>query len=191
MTWQPFTDPIRTALAEAPPVAVPAKKAAPSLKLLDENEIIQLSIRPSPWCIPLYALKLVLAMALMAAAVAITTQGQPSRAASIALIVILLVAFSGVVAATLQWASRLYVLTNRRVLRFRGVFSVDAAECTLTRIRDVQMQTPWFQPMLRLGSIHMTPTDGAGPEITWEHIARPAEVYDILARAIHKARTGP
>ncbi len=190
MTGQPPADPIETTVAEAPPVAAPAKKAAASLKLLDGNEIVQLSIRASPWCILLYSLKALLALALIAAAVAITSQGQPSGAAAIALLVILLVAFSAVVAATLQWASRLYVLTNRRALRFRGVFNVEAAECALSQIRDARVQTSWFQPMLRLGSIHMTPTDSAGAEITWEHVARPGEVYEILAQAIQKAKTG-
>ena len=64
MSEPPAADPFETVVAESPTVAAPTKKAAASLELLDDDEIIQLSIRPSPWCIPLYSFKLVLAMVL-------------------------------------------------------------------------------------------------------------------------------
>lgn len=190
MSKRPSLDPIESVVAEAPSVAAPAKKVAASLQMLDGDEIIQLSIRPSPWCIPLYSFKLLLAMLLLAAAVAIAAQGQPWLPVSIALTVIVLVAFSGVVAATLQWASQLYVLTNRRVLRFQGVFSVSAAECALAKISEARLRSAWYQPMLRLGSIHMTPTSRDKPDMIWAHVARPAEVHEILVRAIRKAKAG-
>lgn len=182
-------EPLESAVAEASSVAAPAKKmtAAASLELR-EDEIVQLSIRPSLWFIPLYSLKLVLAMALLAAFVAVYAQGRASLAVTVTLLVIVLAVLSIVLAATLQWASRLYVLTNRRVMQFRGVFSVEVAECGLKQIAQTRLQLAWFQPLLRLGSIQMTPKNQDKPAIVWEHVARPDEVHEILERAIRKAQ---
>ena len=98
MSPRPPAGPIKSTVAEAPTVATPAKKMAAGLELLDGDEIIQLSIRPSLWCIPLYAFKLLLAMALLAAAVGFAARGRPSLVASIALVLILLVTLSGILA---------------------------------------------------------------------------------------------
>ena len=191
MNEQPLADPVESVVADAPtPVGVVVKRPAASLQLLGDDEIIQLSIRPSPWWIALHSYKLVLAMALVAAAIAIATPSWYSSAASVALTAVVLVAFSGVLAATLQWASRIYVLTNRRVLSFRGVFNVDVAECALPRIGAAQIQTAAYQRLLRLGSIHLKPTSQDKPVMVWEHVARPSEVHEILVRAVQKSKTG-
>jgi hypothetical protein len=190
MSEPPSADPIKSVVAEAPPVVVPTEKVAASLQLLDGDEIIQLSIRPSPWCIALHSFRLVLAMVLLGVAVTLAAQGRPSLAATIALTTIVLVGFCVVVAATLQWASRLYLLTNRRVVCFRGVFSVHLAQCGLTQVGEARIQRAWYEPLLRLGSIHLLPTEPEKPVLVWEHVARPAEVHEILVRAIQKAK-GP
>jgi hypothetical protein len=211
MIPRPVLDPINAVAAEAPPV-VTAKPAAAALQL-GGDEIIQLSIRPSPWCIALYSIKLVLACVLLAAALTVAVQGQPARPAALALIALVLLALCGILVATLQWASQLYVLTNRRVLRFYGIFSVEVAQCALTQIHAVVRHSTWYHPLLRLGSLHFVtgaqhgghgasisgrlrvlrmlsgePAGGAG--LDWEHVARPGEVHEILARAIQRAQTG-
>ena len=189
MTKRPAVEPIESVVAEAPSVAAPAKKAAAASVELRDDEIIQLSIRPSPWCILIYSFKLLVGMTLMAAGVVIYAQGQPSYGLSVGLLLIVLVAFIGVVVATLHWASRLYVLTNRRVMRFRGVFSVDVHECGLRQIGDVRTALPWYRSVLHLGSIHMPPVGADRAEMVWEHVSRPEEVHEILARAIGRANS--
>jgi len=187
MTHRPALQPAESTVAEAPAVAATAKKAAARVTLQDD-EIIQLSIRPSLWCIPLYSFKLLLALVLLAVAVVITTQGQPTRTASLALGVIGLAAFSAVLVATLHWASQIYVLTNRRVMRFHGVFSVGVVECGLRQIDEVHLERTWYHPLLRLGSLHMTPGTPELASVNWEHVARPAELHEIVTRAVAKAR---
>jgi hypothetical protein len=177
-------------VTEAPTVATPAKKAAAaSLEILGGDEIIQLSIRPSPWAIALYALKPALGFVLLAGVVVIAVQGRPTFGASILLLACCLAAFGGIVAATLQWASRLYVLTNRRVMRFQGIFSVDVIEYGLAQIGETHVDRSWLEAPLRMGTIRMQPTTPEKAVIAWEHVARPDEIREILDRAIGKAKS--
>jgi hypothetical protein len=186
----PALDLSKTSIAETPSAAVPkAAATAAGLDLLGEDEIIQLSIRPSMWYIVLYSWRLVTATILLALSILIAVRGQPSFGASLAVIVMLMLAFSIVAAATLQWASQLYVLTNRRVLRFYGVFSVGFRELGLKQVGEVQNLAAWYHPVLRLGSLWMTSTVAAKQPILWEHVARPDEIQEILQKAIRRAKS--
>jgi hypothetical protein len=187
MTQRPAVGLVTSVVAEAPPAGTTVAKPA-GLQLLGGDEIIQLSIRPSPWCIVLYSFKLVVAAVLAATAVVSAARVWPSWAVTSGLGVIALAGFSAVVAATLHWASQIYVLTNRRVLRFSGAFNMDVAQCTLAQIGEVRLHATWYDALLRLGSLHLTPGGQGQTTLVWEHVARPAEVQEILVRAIQKSK---
>jgi len=176
------------AVAEAPPTVAVTKPAA-KLKL-GGDEIIQLSIRPSPWFIVLQSYRLALAMAALGAAIVIAARGAATYALIAALTLVFLIAFGGVVVATLQWASRIYVLTNRRVMRFHGVVNVDVVERPLERIREARLELSWHSQMLRIGSIRLIPVEEGDERLLWEHVAKPAEIHTILARAIQRSHSG-
>src|SRR5690606_16809776 len=53
----------------------------------------------------------------------------------------------------LQWVSRLYVLTNRRIMRLRGIFNVDLFECQLNKIQNTYLRATWYEKLAGLGSI--------------------------------------
>ena len=175
--------------AEVNPAAHLAETSAARLKLLDGDEIIQLSIKPSLWYVPLVSLKFVLAAALVASVVLISSQGVLTWQGNTIVAGAACVALLRLMIASLQWASRLYVLTNRRVVRFHGVLRVQVAESPLANITKAQLDVAYHQRAVRLGSIRMTP---AAPceVITWEDVARPSEVYEILAKAIRRAHSG-
>jgi len=156
--------------------------------MLGGDEIIQLSIRPSPWCIAIHSSKLVLAMALLAATVVIATRSSPSLAAFVSLLAVLVITAVGILLATLHWASQLYLLTNRRIMRFRGIFSVDIGQCELSQIAEVRRLTAWYHSLFGLGSLYMRPIAGDRPAILWEHVARPAEIHAIVEQAVARAR---
>ena len=89
----------------------------------------------------------------------------------------------------MQWASKLYVLTNRRVMRFRGVLKPEMAQCPLSKVSKVDLQVDWPQRALGLGSIDFV-SDKANAEIVqWEHLAQVTTVHDRLLRAIRKAQS--
>jgi uncharacterized membrane protein YdbT with pleckstrin-like domain len=182
-------EPFPSAAAEAPPAVevapVATAKTAAKLEMLGGDEVIQLSIKPSLWFIPLVSLGWIVAVGVLVAALAIGW----TREGLIACQVLMCVAALRLGIATLQWASRLYVLTNHRVMRFKGVLSVDVAECRLARISAVDLHAPLYARALRLGSIRMHPADAGVPLLAWDDVAHPQEIHEILERAIRKAQS--
>ncbi len=186
-----MSDPDRfeSAVAEAPSAAQAASTAKAAAKLaLDGDEIVQFSIKPSPWFIALVSLKWVLAMALLGAALALAIRGGWTQGV-VALNVVVGVAALRVAVATLQWASKLYVLTNRRVMQFKGVLNVSVAECRLAKITAIDVDVFWYGHALRIGSIRMKPLDPGSRTLTWDDVAHPQEVHELLVRAIRKAQS--
>jgi len=49
----------------------------------------------------------------------------------------------------------------------------------------------WYQRLLQLGSIELTPLSEDALPIIWEQVAHPQEVYEKLIRAIRKSQSGP
>jgi len=184
-------DPVSGTVAEAQAVAkgnaVAPAQAGVRVEL-DGNEIIELSIKPSWWFIPMVSLKWVLTATLLGALLAIVARGRVSAQVLLAFQVLATIAVLRVGFGALQWASRLYVLTNRRVMRFRGVLNVEVAECPLTRIAGVDLRVLGHQRLLRLGSVVMTPADSNAAPIVWDDLAHPHEVHERLVRAVRRAQ---
>jgi hypothetical protein len=171
------------------PVAVPEKLVVATADLLDDDEIVQLSIRPSPWFVLIAAGPTLGACALVAGGLWWVT-AEEALFGTLAVYVVLLIALVRVAYATLQWASRLYVLTNRRVIRFRGVLNVEFAQCLLARISAVELRFRWYDHALRLGAIRMPGPAESGIVVHWDHVARPHEIHELLVRAIRKSQNG-
>ena len=186
------SEPFPTTTAEAPPLVkmtpVATAKAAAKLEMLGGDEVIQLSIKPALWFIPLVSLGWIVGVAVLVVALATGVHGSWAREGLFACQALIGVAALRLAIATLQWASRLYVLTNRRVMRFTGVLSVRVAECPLARISAIDLQAPPYGRVLRLGSIRMQPVDTSLPAVTWDDVAHPHEVHEILERAIRKSQ---
>ncbi len=186
------TDRFDAAVAEAPPLAdvtaVATKEARVSLRL-DGDEIIQLTIRPSAWFIAIVSVNWIVTLGLLGAALALVTQGRWNTGTAIGYQVIIGLIVARLVVATLQWATRTYVLTNRRVMRFHGVHNVNVAECPLARISRVDNYATWYQRPLRIGTIRMTSADAVHRAVIWEHVAQSEDIHDKLVRAIRKAQS--
>src|SRR5262245_46491126 len=103
--------------APAPTMTLAADGLVPA-QLLDGGEIIILALKPSLWFVPIVSLRwLALAVLLFACAQWSGLAGYSWTLIQVALII----AFGRLGYAMLQWASRSYYLTNRRVMRIRGV----------------------------------------------------------------------
>jgi len=176
--------------AQAPPVAT-LVGVVPE-RLLDEGEIVILAIKPSLWFILFSSVKMVLLvlgglllLSLVEPYTGIRLARRPVCQVAAALIVI------QVTVAFLQWLSRLYVLTNRRVMRIKGVFNVDVFECGLTRIQNTFMTLAIHERFFGLGTIQFA-TAGTGTiEAAWININSPLEVHEMVRRAINQAKRGP
>lgn len=187
------SNPFSTVVAEAPPAAAKPARVAPVKTAagleLDGDEIIQLSIKPSLWFIPAASARVLVVLLFAALALGIAMQTGSLQPGMLPFQILLVIAALRLGMATLQWASRLYVLTNRRVLRFTGALSVQGAECRLSRIAEVEVHLAWYGRLLRLGTLHMRPTDPDRAALNWDDVSRPFDVHEIVIRAVRNSQS--
>jgi len=86
--------------------------------------------------------------------------------------------------AVLQWASRLYVLTNRRIMRIRGVLNIDIVELSLAKIQNTYLSFNIHERFLRLGTISFATAGTAGVEAAWVNVPKPLDVHEQIRKAI-------
>lgn len=176
--------------AEAGALATLEKVHAAPLTVLDGGEIIELSVRPSLWFLPIVAGRSALLLALLAVLLALLAPPRYSLSGTLAVSACVTAAVLRVGWAALQWASRLYVLTNRRVLRFRGVLGVQVSDCPLVQVSGCELRHSPYQRLLRLGTIHIQPLDARRAALNWDHVANPQAVHERLLRAVRRAQCG-
>jgi hypothetical protein len=152
-------------------------------QLLNGDELILLALKPSPWFVLLVSLRWVglgILLVLVADRDFIPLRYQwYLRQAGVWLAAIRLAW------AMLEWVSRQYVLTNRRVMRLRGVFEVDLFEASLMRIQSTVATFTLSERIFRVGTIRF---ETAGGGATWQIVAKPVEVHQKLCEAIRRAQ---
>ena len=92
--------------------------------------------------------------------------------------------------AILVWIGRLYILTDCRVLRLSGVFTVEIYDCPLRKIGQTRVTYSFRERLWRLGSIDIIPADDSRPPGVWQTIRRPVEVHEQVVAAIRQAKEG-
>lgn len=180
------------ARAEANALGAIEETLAVRAPILESNEIIELSIKPSRWFILIVSLKFIALCVGLAAGLAYgaNATGGWTKASSMLFTGLLLAATARVCVASLQWASRLYLLTNRRVVRFSGILEVHRFECSLARVGDAMLVQRPLPSLLGLGTLRVIPSCDKLPPVVWDHVSRPREIHEKLLRAIHRARFG-
>lgn len=176
-----------------PPIAAPDELVLPigaAAPMLDGNEIVEMTIRPSPWFIFLVSLRVLSIAALVAGAIAVGAQGSWNSTSTSAAYAAVSLGVARLAWASLQWASTVYVLTNRRALLFRGVLAVDVRDVALARVSDIKLLLSSLQRATRTGTVTLRNADDPAP-LAWEHLARPTDVYQALVRAVRRVQSGP
>lgn len=92
--------------------------------------------------------------------------------------------------AVLVWIGRLYILTDLRILRLSGVFTVEIFDCPLRKVGQTRLTYSFRERLCRLGSIDVTPADDARPPFVWQTVRRPVEVHEQVVAAIRQAKEG-
>ena len=157
--------------------------------LLDGGEIIILAIKPSPWSVLLTSTRwIVLGLVL---AIIACAPGRIIPLGTNARWYLWQLGFWMTCArlawAMLDWVSRLYVLTDRRIMRIRGVFNVDMFECALCRIQNTYVTLSVGERLTRTGTIGIQ-TAGTGAGASWRIVARPLEVHEKLRDAVNRSQ---
>lgn len=157
--------------------------------LLDGGEIVYFAIKPSPWFVLLVSLKWVsvgLGIAVLSMWDAVPL---PFSARWYLYQIGFWMGACRLGWGLLEWVSRLYVLTDRRAMRIRGVFSVEVFTCSLDRIQNTYLHLSVPERMTRTGTItFQTAADGGGTA-SWRAVSRPLEVHQRLREAIHRAQS--
>ena len=174
---------------DSPPAAI--------ANLLQDDEIILLMLQPSLWFIPLTSA----VSALVIACLALTaswishlpavpwSERQALSLGTIAIVVRL-------VWQTIEWANRSYVLTDRRVLRRRGVIRVSVVEAPLRNVQNTTVVVLARDRLLGIGSIGIATLGSDSFNLWWSSIRRPFDAHRTLVEAIerygrHDGRRGP
>lgn len=86
----------------------------------------------------------------------------------------------------LEWMSRTYVLTDRRVIRFMGVFRVQMFQAELRRLQHTELLWTVRERAFGLGSISLSTAGRTIPEAYWVMLARPVAVHRKILAAINR-----
>jgi hypothetical protein len=179
------------AAAAASPAAAVGAARATSLgtllgsHILRDGELVLLILKPSLWFIAFNSLVFALIIGFTAAASALIDHRMHDHFYFEAA---LFVITGRLMWSVLQWMGRLYILTDQRVLRITGIFSVEVFDCPLRKVVRARMVSTAREKLVGVGSIEIIPSDEAMPSAIWQTIAKPKEILDRLRAAITRAK---
>jgi hypothetical protein len=86
--------------------------------------------------------------------------------------------------------SRLYILTDMRIIRLGGVFSLFIYSVPLRKIARTRILYTVRERVCQVGSIEIIPSDEEYAIGIWQMVGRPVAVNEQIVAAINKARQG-
>ena len=154
--------------------------------LLNRSEIIILAAKPSLWYVLLVSSRWVII--LLPFSIAAWLFGQMGWLGGEAQL-LLGIALAGIIIrlsfGLLQWQSRVYILTNLRVLRIRGLLRVEMFQCHLLRLADVSLTACTAEKLLGLGTIALVSDSSDQSAAHWFNIRHPVQVRQQVLEAIN------
>ena len=156
--------------------------------ILRDGEVVLLILKPSMWYIVFSSLRFLAAG--LIAGIAARLWVHNSHAVSSIVYTATFVVAGRVMWAILQWQGRLYVLTDMRVVRLSGVFSVEILDCALRKVAQTRLTRTFREKLWRLGSIEILPVDDSCPPSVWQTVNKPAEVQAKIQSTIDRAKQG-
>lgn len=178
--------------APEPVIGLPVGEAEALLpqKLLQGGEVVVLILKPSLWFIVLSRLGWLVTIAAIAGVLVWLERRyllgwyRPHEVVTLAM-----AGITGVlVMQTLDWISRIFVLTDRRVLRQRGFFRPFIFEAPLHRIQHTQLLLSIRERLFGLGTISFTTAGTGFAEAYWVMVNDPLEVHRRVVQVIHRYR---
>lgn len=157
-------------------------------QLLQPSEIIILLIKPSPWYILLAPLGFFTGIIIFTAILlSLQSRGMLPWIARNDLIL----AAAGVCAVRLfwqflEWLSRIYVLTDQRIIRLAGVIRVQIFEAQLKNIQHTQTVFSLRERFFHLGTIAFATSGTGGIEAAWVMVSQPLEVHRTVVETISR-----
>ena len=157
--------------------------------VLRDGELVLMILKPSLWFIVFSSIAFAIVVAFLAALA--TTIDRHTHDYFYLEGAIFLITGS-LMWSLLQWMGRIYILTDQRILRITGVFSIEIFECPLRKVFRVRMVSAPREKLVGTGSIEIIPAEETAPSAVWQTISHPKEILERLRSAIAKAKqSGP
>jgi hypothetical protein len=176
--------------AVADPIPLSPLAALWSGQILRDGELVLLMQRPSRWFILLSGLKFHAICAILMTLAVIYDERLANNARQFVELGVFAMA-GRLMWSVLQWMSRLYILTDLRILRISGIFSVNVFECALRKVARTFLEVTVQERLCRIGSILIVPQDEDTPIGAWQMVSRPRRVHEKIVAAINRAKQGP
>lgn len=162
---------------------------APAAHLVPPGEVVVLARRASLWYVLLARLEWLLAMA--AVTVVALVLGAHTWAGVSAVVVVA----SGALPAALvllylalDWMTRLYLLTDRRVIRVQGIVRQTTVDVALERIENMTLARSARERLLGLGTLWFASAAATIGEFGWSYMTEPAAVMQTVRETIERRR---
>jgi len=182
-------------MAEAEPENVPIDDARTAAlvpeQLLQPGEIIILLLKPSPWYILLASLRsLTIILLLYLLAWSLREELLEWVGLRPGDLIVLALAAAGVRLfwQFLEWLSRVYILTDRRVVRIKGVIRVYVFEAPLKQIQHTTLYFSLRERFFALGTLGFTTAGTGMVEAYWIMVAKPLEVHQKVTQTLQRYR---
>ena len=179
--------------AAAVPSSAPATTSLAALlsrHILRDGEIVILLLKPSLWFVLLASLRFAAVALLLMAAAHVFDDHISGNTKRLIIEVGIFLILARLMWAVLQWTSRLYVLTDLRIISIAGVFNAQVFDCPLRKVARTRLIAAMSERLLRLGSIEIIPVSDDAPEGIWQTVSRPRQVHEQIVAAINKSKQG-
>ena len=87
-----------------------------------------------------------------------------------------------------DWLSRVYVLTDQRIIRVRGVLRVSVFECRLAQIQQTDLLFTLRERLFGLGTLGFSTAGTAFTDAYWTMVAQPLDVHEKVVATIKRYR---
>lgn len=176
--------------APEPVLGMPAERADALLPadLIQGGEIIILLLKPSPWFIILGCLEAlgIIAVVTLGPLAVDRWLGLGSFNEEDLLTLAITLGALRIGWQFLEWLSRVYVLTDRRIIRVRGVLRVEVFQARLSRIQHTEVLFSVRERLFGLGTIAFSTAGTRHPAAYWLMLRRPLAVHQEVLRALHR-----
>lgn len=172
---------------DAPELAAIAPVDAIPAGLVEDDEIIILFLRPSPLYIMLTSLGRLLVIAVIT--LALMYLGRRFSLANLDTIAFglgVIIGLAQLVWQGLEWWSRIYILTDRRIIRQKGVIRQSVYHAKLRDIKHTSVFQRLRERAMGLGSIGFTATGSDVFDAFWVMIRDPFTVHKTVVEAIER-----
>lgn len=170
--------------ALAPWLNVPAN-------LIDGNEIVLLSVKPSMWRPLFEAVPWLIAGAALATAALSFQRAVPGLSVRVTAQALASIGFIRLGVAIIRWVPQWYLLTNRRIIHLDGVRTLRVTSCPLLDLRNTCVVASIGERIIGLGTIHFLAGEPAPHAVPpWISVPEPDAVHARIRRAIENSLDG-